>query len=376
MSGTSLDGIDICLIEVTGNSINTKFQLLAYDEFPFPDGFKEFTLKNSLPNSSKVDDICKLNFIIARIYSNVINTFLEKHKINKLDVDLIGTHGQTIHHLPQNNNMFGVSTASTLQIGDPSVLAKLTGIITVGDFRPADIALGGQGAPLVPYFDYLLFSDSDKNRALLNIGGISNITILPKNCDSNNVLAFDTGCGNMLIDLLTKKFFDIQYDKDSEIAKSGRLKVELLKRIIKLDNFINQPPPKSTGRELYNDKFLELVLADSNFLHEDIIHTFTYFTAYSIYYNYETFIKEKIEIDELYISGGGAKNPLLYYYINELFGEEIKISNTDKLKINSDAKESICFAILANETISGNTNNLPSVTGAKKKTIMGKICLP
>ncbi len=198
MSGTSLDGIDICLIEITGNSFNTKFELIAYDEFPFPEGYKEFTLKNSIAGSGTVDDICKLNFVIARIYAKVVSDFLNKYKIKKEEIDLIGTHGQTIHHLPNEDKLFEFSTTSTLQLGDPSVLAKLTGIITIGDFRPSDIALGGQGAPLVPFFDYLLFSAPDKNRALLNIGGISNITVLPQSGNSDNVLAFDTGPGNMI----------------------------------------------------------------------------------------------------------------------------------------------------------------------------------
>jgi anhydro-N-acetylmuramic acid kinase len=376
MSGTSLDGIDICLIEITGNSFNTKFELIAYDEFPFPEGYKEFTLKNSIAGSGTVDDICKLNFVIARIYAKVVSDFLNKYKINKEEIDLIGTHGQTIHHLPNEDKLFEFSTTSTLQLGDPSVLAKLTGIITIGDFRPSDIALGGQGAPLVPFFDYLLFSAPDKNRALLNIGGISNITVLPQSGNSDNVLAFDTGPGNMLIDILSKKFYDIPYDKDSNFAKTGRLKADLLKRIIDIDNYIGKNPPKSTGRELYNDSFINAIIDLNAFKPEDILHTFTFFTAYTIFYNYESFIKEKILLDELFISGGGANNPLLVHYIKELFGNTVYIGNTNELGINANAKEAICFAILANETVSGNTNNLPSVTGAKEKTIMGKICLP
>jgi anhydro-N-acetylmuramic acid kinase len=376
MSGTSLDGIDICLIEINGNSFNTKYELIAYEEYPFPEGYKDFTLKNSKAGEGSVDDICKLNFVIARIYSDVINKFLTKLNLKSSDIDLIGTHGQTIHHLPQNDSLFGYSTASTLQIGDPSVIAKLTGIITVGDFRPADIALGGQGAPLVPFFDYLLFSDKNKNRALLNIGGISNITVLPNNSTGNDVIAFDTGPGNMLIDILAKKYFNIPFDKDSYFAKQGILNTELLHNIISVDNYISKTPPKSTGREYYNDDFLFLAIKDLNYSKYDIIHTFTYYTAYSIYFNYNNFIKNKISLDEMYISGGGANNPLLVEYIKQLFGNEIYIGNTAELGINSNAKEAICFAILANETISGNTNNLPSVTGANKKTIMGKICLP
>lgn len=376
MSGTSLDGIDICLVEISGNSFNTKFELLAYDEYPFPEGYKEFTLKNSIAKQGTVDDICKLNFIIARIYSDVINKFLSKNNFKNTDIDLIGTHGQTIHHLPNEDNLFGFSTTSTLQIGDPSVLAKLTGIITVGDFRPSDIALGGQGAPLVPFFDYLLFSDKKKNRALLNIGGISNITVIPNNSTNDQVIAFDTGPGNMLIDILAKQYFNVSFDKNSEFANQGRLKADLLKKIINIDKFVPKKPPKSTGREYYNDNFINSVLENTEYTPFDILHTFTYYTAYSIYYYFESFIKNKTNLDELFISGGGANNPLLMYYLRELFEPSTYVGTTKELGINSDAKEAICFAILANETISGNTNNLPSVTGAKQKTIMGKICLP
>lgn len=376
MSGTSLDGIDICLIEVSGNSFNTKIKLLAYEEFPFPDGYKEFTLKNSLEGNGTVDNICKLNFVIARIYAEKINEFLKKYKYDKNEIDLIGSHGQTIHHLPANDSLFGFSTASTLQIGDPSVLAKLTGITTVGDFRNADIALGGQGAPLVPYFDFIMFAHPAKNIALLNIGGISNITVLPKGQDPNKVIAFDTGPGNMLIDYISKIYFNLPFDKNAEIAKLGKLNNELLNKLLQHDSYINQSPPKSTGRELYNDNFINNVLQDFNCDPKDILHTFTYYTAFTIYSNYNNFIKDNVLLDELYLSGGGANNPLIVNYLKELFTDSVYIGNTNELGINYNAKEAICFAILANETISGNANNLPSVTGANNQTILGKICLP
>ncbi len=376
MSGTSLDGIDICLIEVQGNSFNTKIKLLAYEEFPFPDGYKDFTLKNSLAGGGTVDDICKLNFVIARIYAEKINEFLTKYKFDKNEIDLIGTHGQTIHHLPGKGSLFGFSTASTLQIGDPSVLAKLTGITTVGDFRNADIALGGQGAPLVPYFDFIMFSHPQKNIALLNIGGISNITVLPSGQDPNKVIAFDTGPGNMLIDYISKIYFNVPFDKNAEFAKLGTLNEELFNKLLELDTYINQSPPKSTGRELYNENFINQVLQNIKLDPKDILHTFTYYTAFTIYHNYQKFIKDNVKLDELYLSGGGANNPLIIEYLKKLFTNSIYIGNTNELGINYNAKEAICFAILANETISGNANNLPSVTGASRQTILGKICLP
>ena len=260
MSGTSLDGIDIALVKIKGNGTNTQLELIAYKEYPFPEGFKEFVLANSLTNNSNVTDICKINFLVPRIYADAIDKFCIEFNINKTDIDLIGSHGQTIHHLPKKEFMFGFSTASTLQVGDPSVLAKLTGILTVGDFRPADIALGGEGAPLVPYFDYIMFSSNTFNRALLNIGGISNFTILKTNCTSNDIFAFDTGPGNMLIDYLMKSNFNVPYDKDGEKAQKGNLVKRLLDELEINDNYLNRVPPKSTGREYYNEDYLKPII--------------------------------------------------------------------------------------------------------------------
>ncbi|MFH0736545.1 MAG: anhydro-N-acetylmuramic acid kinase [bacterium] len=381
MSGTSLDGIDIALVKITGNGTNTKLKLIAYKEFPFPEGFKDYVLLNSLTKSSNVTDICKINFLVPRIYANAIEQFCTEFGISKSDIDLIGTHGQTIHHLPKKETMFDFSTASTLQVGDPSVLAKLTGILTVGDFRPADIALGGEGAPLVPYFDYIMFSSPTYNRALLNIGGISNFTILKKNCTSNDIFAFDTGPGNMLIDYLMKQNYNVLYDNNGQMAQKGKLIEPLLDELEKNDIYLNRTPPKSTGREYYNEEYLQPIIQNvkskfNNITIEDIIHTVTYYTAYTIFKNYQKFVMPTVQIDELFVSGGGAKNPVIMKYLQQLFGKNTIVKNCDSLSITSDSKEAVCFAVLANETISGNPSNVPNVTGASKLTILGKICLP
>jgi anhydro-N-acetylmuramic acid kinase len=302
---------------------------------------------------------------------------VQKIKINLTDVDLIGSHGQTIHHLPKKEIFFGYECASTLQIADPAVIAKLTEITTIGDFRTGDVALGGQGAPLVPYFDYILFHSKRKNRALLNIGGISNFTILNKKHTAKDVIAFDTGPGNMMIDILTKKFFNKDFDKDGAIAASGKINEELFKALIKDDNYIDKQPPKSTGREYYGEEFLTDIITNfKSISNEDILSTITRFTAYSVWRNYDLFIKDETVIDELFVSGGGARNKFLMKQLKEFFGKKISIKNVKKLGISPDAKEAICFAVLANETISGNPSNIPRVTGASKETILGKICLP
>ncbi|MEN8192373.1 MAG: anhydro-N-acetylmuramic acid kinase [Bacteroidota bacterium] len=377
MSGTSLDGVDVALIEIHGNWIETKINLIGYLEYPFPNGLKETILKNSMRETSNVEDITRLNFLIPQIYNEAIDSLCNEIEFDKLKIDLIGSHGQTIHHLPNSVEYFDHQVSSTLQIADPAVLAKLSGILTVGDFRTGDVALGGQGAPLVPYFDYLIFHSNDKNRALLNIGGISNITVLNKKGTQQDVLAFDTGPGNMMIDLLMKRFFNKEYDEDGVIASKGKFNEDLFIALTAKDSFIEASPPKSTGREYYGEEFLDQIFNEfAKVSPEDWLHTVTKFTAYAVHRNYEKFIKEETQIDELFISGGGAKNKSLYKSFSEYFGKGTEVKIIDEIGISSDAKEAICFAVLANETISGNTSNIPRTTGASKPTILGKICLP
>jgi len=372
MSGTSVDGIDVVLLKVTDNGTNTKFEQLEFETYPFPEGFKEFVLKNSLRDTSNVEDICRLNMLYPQLYAEAIFKLCEKAKIKISDVDLIGNHGQTIHHLPKPHKMFGYIVTSTLQISDTSALAKLTGVVTVGNFRNADMAFGGQGAPLVPYFDYIIFSSKEKNRGLLNIGGISNMTVLPKNCTVKDVLAFDCGPGNMIIDGLMKKFFGKGYDKDGEIARSGNLNDKLFS-FLKEHEYYKVTPPKSTGREIFGEKYIEQILdIAGDIAKEDIIRTVTEITSYAIYYSYEKFMKSETEIEELLVSGGGAHNKYMMQLLQNYFGSA-KVMKIEEYGYSSDAKEAICFAILANETISGNCANVPRTTGAKAPVILGTI---
>ena len=377
MSGTSLDGVDVALLEIEGNGTNTKLNLIGFLEFPFPDGLKTELLKNSVKETSNVESISQLNFLLPHIYFDAIKTLCNDLDYPIENIDLIGTHGQTIQHLPNVKDYFGYKISSTLQIGDPAVLAKLSGIITIGDFRTGDVALGGEGAPLIPYFDYIIFHSSEKNRALLNIGGISNFTILNKDKGLQDVLAFDTGPGNMLIDTLTKKMFNKDFDKDGNLARSGKFNKQLFEALIKQDEFIERIPPKSTGREYYGEVFLEKILKKfSNVPQKDWLNTITKFTSYAVYRNYEKFVKPETEIDELIVSGGGAKNIFLYECLHKEFGDKVTIKVIDDIGVSSDAKEAICFAVLANEAIVGNRTNIPRTTGAKRATVLGKICLP
>ena len=377
MSGTSLDGVDAVLVDVSGSGTKTKIDQLGFIAYPFPRGLKKKILENSTPNSGNVNDICKLNFLIAYLFVDAAKELCNKSKFNLADVDMIGSHGQTIHHLPQKKNYFGHNFGSTLQIGDPSVIAKLTGVLTIGDFRIGDVALGGQGAPLVPYFDYLIFHSNKNNRALLNIGGISNITVLDKNGDASSVIAFDAGPGNMMIDLMAKKYFNVDYDKNGIIAASGKINSGIFNALKKHDKFIEKNIPKSTGREYYGEEFLSPLLKKFRSVQkEDLVATVTDFTAYGVYRNYEKFVQSETEITELFVSGGGARNSFMMNSLKKYFGNSVEVKNLQDLGISPDAKEAVCFAVLANETLAGNSSNIPRVTGALKTTILGKICLP
>ena len=374
MSGTSVDCIDAALISITGSGTSTKFKQLAFVSHPYPKGFREYVLKNSLPGTGSVDTISTLNILIAQFFVDAVKMVARKARIPIGKIDLIGSHGQTVHHLPTALRLFGKSVRSTLQIGDPSTIAKLTGIITIGDFRTGDMALGGQGAPLVPYFDFLAFRSATRSRALLNIGGIANITLLPKNCSVRDVLAFDTGPGNMIIDALMKKLYGKEFDDKGAVASKGRILTGVIRSML-AHPYLKQAPPKSTGREVFGKMFVdEIVRRTRGARNQDIIATVTEFTPLTIYQQYSQFLRKRCRLDELVVSGGGAHNGYIMEALRRYFAPA-EIMTSDELGIPSDSKEAVCFAILANETISGNPSNVPRVTGARTPAILGKICL-
>ncbi len=374
MSGTSLDGVDAVLMQMRGSGTTTQFKLVCHIARKFPSGLKELLLKNSLPETSRVDDIARLNFLLAHIYADALRAIARKAGISLKQIALVGSHGQTIHHLPKAHKMFGKRIRATLQIGDPSVLAALTRITTVGDFRVADMAVGGEGAPLVPYFDWLVFRSKTKNRILLNLGGIANVTMLPRNCSLDEVAAFDTGPGNMVIDALMQSFYRKQYDRNGNLASSGMISLDLLLWMNR-HPFLERKPPKSTGREEFGDAFVdELLKQCKHYDNADVIATASFFTAQSVFHSYVRFVEKKMRADELIVSGGGVKNAYLMESLRYHF-KNVEIRFSDEFGIPSEAKEAMCFAILANETMAGNPTNLPSVTGATKRVVLGKICL-
>lgn len=375
MSGTSLDGVDTALVRIKKTGLEAKVELIHFITHPYPEGFKEKLLEISTPGKGSVDDICRYNVVLGEIFAEAVKALLNKAGVNSGEVDFIGSHGQTVHHLPKPERSFNYTITSTLQLAEPSVIAKRTGILTVADFRPADMALGGQGAPMAPHLDFTLFRSAEKNRALLNIGGIANFTILARDCSLNNVIAFDTGPGNMVIDLLMNRLFSSSFDENGEIASSGRISEQLLSFALKHPYF-EKPPPKSTGREEFGAAFCEKFLAESERLYcskKDIITTASELTVRSIMAALEKFVAPEVAIDEMIVSGGGTGNRYIMAGLGTAAGA-FPVTVIDEYGIPSAAKEAILFAVLANETICGNPSNVPSTTGARERTILGKIC--
>jgi anhydro-N-acetylmuramic acid kinase len=253
------------------------------------------------------------------------------------------------------------------------VLAAITGVCTVGDFRVADMAVGGQGAPLVPYFDWLVFRSRKANRLLLNIGGIANITVLPKNCTPDEVTAFDTGPGNMVVDFLMHEFYGKPFDHGGRTAASGVVSLDLFNRMIR-HPYLKAGPPKSTGREVFGKEYVDEILRHARGSErEDIIATASQFTAFAVYDGYRRFVEKDVRADEIIVSGGGSRNRFLLDELRRYFAG-VRVRLADEFGISAEAKEATCFALLANETLAGHRANLPGVTGASKKVVLGKIC--
>ena len=381
MSGTSIDGIDAAIVEITGHGLETEVDLVAFETFPFPTGVPQRILALCHPNTGRVDDICEMNFYIGHLFAEAVKYILQKSGMHANDIALIGSHGQTIHHLPKDAGTDSDVShyPSTLQIGEPSVIAHETGIPTIADFRVADMAAGGQGAPLVSYPDYLLFQDSVKTVGLLNIGGIANLTVLPANGTFDSVSAADTGPGNMCIDAVITEITQgsERYDKAGKRAAQGTPYQRLIDKWLK-HPFFDLPPPKTTGREMFGHTYAMECLAacrKHNLSDNACIATLTELTVRSITGYIAKFVTEQNLIDTLYVSGGGVHNQTIMRRLGELLSDTA-VEPVDNSGISADAKEAIAFAILANETLHGHAGNLPSATGASVRKVLGKFVCP
>ena len=370
MSGTSVDGIDAAIVEITGAPPNLAAKLLSFTFIPYDEGQRARIFALFEPHTGTVDRICPMNFAIGEWFAAAALRALQAAGLTPHDVDLIGSHGQTIYHAVGDDS----PVKSTLQIGEAAVIAARTGLTTVADLRVADVAVGGQGAPLVSYVDWLLLRHPTHARAVQNIGGIANLTYLPPGDNPAGVLAFDTGPGNMLIDDAAQRATGGQqaFDQDGALAARGRVDETLLNELMG-HPYLALSPPKTTGREQFGAPFAAQVWARAEGLGlagEDVVATLTAFTAASIADAYRRFLPRLPA--EVILGGGGANNPTLVAKLRQRLAPA-RVTTHEALGLSSDAKEALAFAVLACETIHGRPGNLPNCTGAGAPVVLGKI---
>ncbi len=354
MSGTSLDGVDAALVEFKDGQ---QLHVLHTHFLSYPASIRTEILALQHPTANELEATALMSNTLARLYADTIIQLLDKTDIKPDAITAIGCHGQTIRHRPE--------LGFTVQIGNAALLAELTGITVVSDFRSRDIAAGGQGAPLVPAFHKAIFSDSKLNRAIINIGGIANITYL---AHSGQTFGFDSGPGNMLLDAWIKQHLDLDFDANGDWARTGNIIEPLLAEML-ADTYFSLTPPKSTGRDLFNTHWLKHHLNSKSFQANDIACTLVALTAHSIHNALEKYCSD---VDEIYLCGGGAKNSLLVHQLKSLQGNK-KLANIDELGIGIDWAEAIAFAWLARQCLNQQTSNLPEVTGASGTRILGAI---
>jgi anhydro-N-acetylmuramic acid kinase len=373
MSGTSADGIDAVVAGISGTGRHLRVRLVAHRNQPFSNSLRNRVLRACL--HGHVAEICELNFLLGEHFARAALAVIRQAGLRPRDIAAIGSHGQTVHHLPR------ATTPSTLQIGEPAVIAERTGITTIADFRVGDMAAGGEGAPLVPYVDWALYTHDTHPRILQNIGGIGNLTYLPPRARLNDVIAFDTGPGNMVIDAVVAHLSSgrMTYDRNGRWAARGVVSRQLLADLMR-HPFLRRRPPRTTGREEFGEPFVQKFLNSARRFKlpaADVIATATAFTAACIVDAYERFVFKKLEASEharleIILGGGGAKNPGL----RQMLADQVapaRVITQDDLGYSSAAKEAVAFAVLAHETLQGRPSNVPNATGARHPVVLGKI---
>lgn len=377
MSGTSVDGIDAALVGISGSWTDTHVSQLSFLTIPFDDEIRNRILALAGGGQTSMKEVCEINWLIGELEADACEAVIFDAGLTKEDVAFIGCHGQTFWHEPEPVEYCGRRISSTLQLGEAAPVAERIGCPVVSDFRVRDMAAGGQGAPLVPYSEYILYRDADHTTGLQNIGGIGNISILPAGGGVEDTLAFDTGPGNMLIDGACMQLSGghLHFDDQGSIASKGHVSTELLRFIQDKDDYPQKKPPKTSGRERYGEVILESVLRHVGKLGismEDTIATLTWYTAWTIAYSVENYCTGNNRPERIIVGGGGAQNLCLMDDIRRQLPDVSILTNED-LGYSSDAKEAIAFAMLANECIYGHVNTVAHVTGAVHPVVMGKI---
>ena len=350
---------------------SAEFKFLAHAEFPYPKSVRGTVLEAMNASRASVANLARLNFLLGELYAEAV---LSAQSQFRLKAELIGCHGQTLYHQGEPEPYLGRKLAVTWQTGEAAVIAARVGVPVISDFRPADMAANGKGAPLVPFLDYLLYRDQRLGRIAQNIGGIANLTAIPAGASPEQVLAFDTGPGNMVIDAVTEHLFGKPYDRKGEIAASGAALEHVIAEVLR-QLFFRRKPPKTAGREEFGREFtVDFVKKCGRAETRDIVATATALTVRSIADALQRFVLRKTAYHEFIISGGGAKNPVLVAMLaNELRGLGLHIRSSDEFGLPSEAKEAAAFALLAYETWNRRASNVPSATGAKRPAILGKI---
>ena len=377
MSGTSLDGVDVVIADLSGTGRAMTQDVVAARFYPYPTDLAALLLANSSPATSSVLDISQLGFRLAAHYADCVLRTCNDSGIPLDTIDLVGCHGQTVFHVPDPAVCAGHPTTSTLQIGDGSVLASLLGLPVVSNFRAADMAMGGQGAPLVPYFDYIRFTDAAENRVLLNLGGIANLTVLKADGQPENVVAFDTGPANMLMNYIAARRLGKAWDEDGRAAAAGTANSAVVAEFLR-DEYYTRTPPKSTGRELYTesfaDRFESSMRATEDNSPEAAMATALMITVETIALAMERFVLPSVSVDRLLASGGGVRNTELMRRLSERLSP-LPVESLTTQGVDADFKEALCFAVLAHEFVNGTPANLPSVTGASGPALLGELAL-
>ncbi len=379
MSGTSADGINVALVRVQGRGFRSRLELLAHYQFPYPSDVRRAVLAAMNARSAAVADLSRLNFLLGDLYADAVRTAQRRAH---LQCELVGCHGQTLYHQGNSKPYLGRRIACTWQTGEAAIIAAKVGVPVVSDFRPADLAAGGKGAPLVPFLDYVLYRHRRYGRIVQNLGGIGNLTAIPPRASPEQVIAFDTGPGNMVIDAVAEQLFDKPFDRNGRLAARGEPIERVLRELLR-HPFFQQKPPKTAGREQFGREFVREMLrrgrrADDN----DIIATATALTARSIGIAVRRFVLPLLESEdakparfrEFVVSGGGTKNATLMRMIREeLASLKMRVRTTDDLGLPSEAKEATAFALMAYQTWRRLPSNVPSATGAERPAILGKI---
>jgi anhydro-N-acetylmuramic acid kinase len=379
MSGTSADGIDVALVRVQGRGFRSRLELLAHYQSPYPAKVRRAVLAAMNATSAGVADLSRLNFLLGELYADAVRS---AERRARLHCELVGCHGQTLYHQGIAQPYLGCRVACTWQSGEAAIIAARVGVPVVSDFRPADMAVGGQGAPLVPFLDYALYRHARYGRIVQNLGGIGNLTVIPPGATPEQVIAFDTGPGNMVIDAVAEQLFGKSYDRNGRMAARGK-PIEAVLRALLQDRFFRQRPPKAAGREQFGRAFVrELLRGCRHAEATDIVATATALTARSIGIAIRKFALPLLKTDdakparfrEFIVSGGGTKNATLMRMIGEeLAPLNMRVRRTDDLGLPSEAKEATAFALLAYQTWQRLPSNVPSATGAERPAILGKI---